>query len=229
MNFEQAFSIFIEASLLVKIVMIFLLTLSIVSWTIIINRWYVLRRVNKGDKVFSKLFYSGDKFTELTMKVKQTQNPIGLSRIFLHALGIYQKTRDNHHQTPEAILKGLSRQVSANIAEEIEEQDFGLTMLSTITGIAPYIGLFGTVWGIIEVFSALGSVQQVNIQQIAPSIAEALIATALGLFVAIPSLVAYNIFHRMINANETNYYNFQDHFESIIQNDIYHRHNNPTK
>lgn len=225
MHLTTIWEIFLQASLLVKFVLIFLLILSVVSWTIIINRYIILKRVKVSDTAFSKLFYSGDKFAELTQKIKQNKNPLGLSRIFLQGLAVYQKNRDHQHQTPEAILQALSKQFSANITEEIEDQDFGLTVLSTITGIAPYIGLFGTVWGIIEVFSQLGSLQQINIQAIAPSIAEALVATAIGLFVAIPSLVGYNIFHRMITANESNYFKFQDHFESIIQNDIYLRHN----
>ncbi|RIY34947.1 MotA/TolQ/ExbB proton channel family protein [Psittacicella gerlachiana] len=223
MNLEFIYHIFLEASLVVKIVMILLLILSLWSWTLIINRFITLGRVKRQDKAFINTYNQGVGFSKLIEFTEKQNNLVGVSRVFSEGVASYKTISNIKYQTPEALMDLINRKMTSTISEEVEDQDFGLNILSIITSISPYIGLFGTVWGIIEVFTSLGSLQQVNIQAIAPGISEALIATAMGLFVAIPALVFYNIFNRRVNFNETNYYNFQDSFTGVIQEDVHRR------
>ncbi|MFC6276757.1 MotA/TolQ/ExbB proton channel family protein [Psittacicella hinzii] len=217
------FDIFLKASLMVQIIMVILLSLSIWSWTLVVNRFFYYRKVRKQDMAFSRIYAEGVGFAKLISFTEQQKSLIGMARVFAEGVSSYKTISNIRYQTPEALMDLINRKMASTIAEEIEDQDFGLNILSIITGISPYIGLFGTVWGIIEVFTSLGSAEQVNIQLIAPGISEALVATAMGLFVAIPALVFYNIFNRKVNFNETNYYNFQDTFTAVIQEDVHRR------
>lgn len=217
------FEIFLKASLMVKFIMCLLLSASIWSWTIVINRFIYLSRIKKQDASFYKIYSEGVGFAKLIQFTEQQGTLYGMCRVFAEGVSSYKTISTTRYQTPEALMDLIDRKMTSTISEEIENQDFGLNILSIITGIAPYIGLFGTVWGIIEVFTSLGSAEQVNIQLIAPGISEALVATAMGLFVAIPSLIFYNIFNRKVNFNETNYYNFQDTFTAVIQEDVHRR------
>lgn len=223
MDISLFLTIFHKASIVVKFIMFLLLILSITSWTLIFNRFIVIGGISRKDKQFYKKFYSNYKFSELSQEVNAQKNPVGLARIFKQGLLAYQQSKAIQSQTPEAVIDLINKKVNTTIVDELETQDTGLNVLSIITGIAPYIGLFGTVWGIIEVFTSLGTAEQVNIQIIAPGISEALVATAMGLFVAIPALVFYNVFHRKVMFNENQYYNFQDQFATVIQDDIYRR------
>lgn len=218
--------IFLKATWLVKVVMTILLLLSITSWTIILNRWLRLRRIAKLDRYFEQHYAANPQLGNLQQQILQDideKKLAGLPKLFVNGINLFRRSAQLQYQAPEMVVAYIDKNVNAAIVKEIDEQDFGLSMLSIITGISPYIGLFGTVWGIIEVFTSLGSAEQVNIQVIAPGISEALVATAMGLFVAIPALVFYNIFHKKVNLNENNYYNFSDTFVSILQEAIYQR------
>lgn len=223
MSILLIFEIFLKASLLVKSIMLVLLALSITSITIIINRVIFFRRVEKQDASFTQMYNEVKSFPVLVKEVNEIQQPYGIANIFKQGVLVYTLSKNYKYQTPDAIIDLIDKKLHTTITEELENQDYGLNILSTITGISPYIGLFGTVWGIIEVFTSLGSAEQVNIQSIAPGISEALVATAMGLFAAIPSLIFYNIFNRKVAANETKYFNFQDRFVGIIQDDVHRR------
>lgn len=203
--------------------MLILLALSVFSWALIINRFMHYRRVDQQDEFFDKLYTESKNFTHLIKECNEIKKPYGMVNIFKQGVVAFTQTKNYVYQTPAAILDLINKKIHTTITEELEDQDYGLSSLSIITGVSPYIGLFGTVWGIIEVFTSLGGAEQVNIQTIAPGISEALVATAMGLFAAIPSLIFYNIFNRRVSANEVKYFNFQDRFVSIIQDDVHRR------
>lgn len=209
-----------EASLLVQLVMLVLVLGSLVSWTMIFSKRVILTKAKKEAVQFEEQFWSLDDLTPLYTRVSaKNYEATGMEKIFEAGFKEFARLRNQDGIEPMAVLEGAQRSMRIATSKEIEHLETNLSFLATVGSTSPYIGLFGTVWGIMNSFRALGEVQQATIAMVAPGIAEALIATAMGLFAAIPAVIAYNRFsydvERLINRYET----FAEEFSSIL-----HRH-----
>ncbi|NVK25536.1 MAG: protein TolQ [Gammaproteobacteria bacterium] len=212
--------LFLEASFVVKLVMITLLGLSIVSWALIFQRRNVLTKAEQGLKKFEERFWSGVDLARLYSEISARQTSEGLESLFRDGFKEFAKLKKNSSGAPKVLIEGTNRAMRVRLSREVEGLESHLSFLATIGSISPYIGLFGTVWGIMNAFLALGEVQQATLNMVAPGIAEALIATAMGLFAAIPSVLAYNSFARRVERLETNYYNFTEEFANLLQRQV---------
>lgn len=209
--------LFLKASILVKIVMLILICFSIISWAIIIQRSRMLRIAHKEAKEFENQFWSGVELSRLYQDSQRRADDLGGSELIFHAgfKEFARLHRANSH-VPEAVVEGASRAMRIALNRELENLETHIPFLGTVGSVSPYIGLFGTVWGIMHAFIALGEVKQATLQMVAPGIAEALIATALGLFAAIPAVMAYNRLNLRVNKLEQNYDNFTEEFTTIL-------------
>ena len=198
----------LRASFLVQFVMLLLLAASLYSWTVIFQKWRLLRQVDQASRAFEKRFWSGLDLDQFFRSVTRRGHEQTLSeQVFA---GGYQEFRHlyEYPELPvESGLESTERNMRATLSRHLEILDRQLPALATIGSTSPYIGLFGTVWGIMSAFQALGNVQQATLAMVAPGIAEALVATAMGLFAAIPAVIAYNRFssgvERYISRHET--------------------------
>ncbi|AZF21232.1 protein TolQ [Pseudomonas sp. R3-52-08] len=203
MEHMTIWSLISDASLLVKAVMITLLLASVISWYLIIRRGSVLRRLERQLHAFVVRFRAASDLQLLYRDAVQAGEG-GVAPIFIAGLQEYQHL---HHHDP-AVLEGVERALQVAITEQELELEKGLQFLATVGSVSPYIGLFGTVWGIMNSFLGLSQVQQATLSTVAPGIAEALIATAIGLFAAIPAVIAYNRFAARSQSLLTRYYAF---------------------
>lgn len=211
------FGLFWEASLLVKAVMLLLLSMSVASWAMIFHRSKVLAQANEASKRFEDRFWSGIDLSKLYKESEARKNNIqGMELIFHSGFKEYVRIHNTNQENTDAIMDGSHRAMRVALSREVDDLEVNLNNLATIGSISPYIGLFGTVWGIMSSFIALGAVQQATLAMVAPGIAEALIATAMGLFAAIPAVIAYNRFSNRVMRIENNYANFMEEFSSIL-------------
>jgi biopolymer transport protein TolQ len=209
--------LFWQASLLVKMVMLVLLGMSVASWAIIIKRNKVLSLALKSSSLFEDKFWSGADLTVLYQDVKRRKDEItGNEEIFYSGFTEFARLRKTNATNPDYVMEGTGRSMRVAVAREVEELESNLPFLATVGSISPYIGLFGTVWGIMNSFIALGAVKQATLSMVAPGIAEALIATAMGLFAAIPAVMAYNKFSNNVSKLEHSYATFSEEFHSIL-------------
>lgn len=210
-------SLFTNASLLVKLVMLSLILASIVSWTLIVQRWQVFNHAKKVLDQFEDTFWSGIELNKLYHRVSGQRGEVsGTENIFLSGFKEFIRLRKQAGIQPAAVMEGAQRAMRVALSREIERLEAHLTFLATVASVSPYIGLFGTVWGIMNSLRALGSVQQATLSMVAPGISEALIATAIGLFAAIPASIAYNRYSNRLQ-NMTNHYElFLEEFTSIL-------------
>ena len=207
-SFElDIFSMFSQASIVVQAVMIILVLASLSSWWIIFERWMTLSRVKKDIFSFEKFFWSEKKLDILFLDISKKKNKIGLEQIFFVGFDEYQKSNS---------LENSKKAMEITISRHEEQLDFRLSFLSTVASASPFIGLFGTVWGIMNAFGGLSQLTQVSITVVAPGISEALVATALGLFTAIPALISYNWNVNNIDKILKNYLNFSEEFLIIL-------------
>ncbi len=214
-----------NASLLVQLVILILLIASLVSWGMIFNKHSVLKSARQEANLFEERFWSVEDLAPLYNRITSKRyDPTGMEKIFEAGFKEFAKLRKQDGIEPVAILEGAQRTMRVALNREIESLETYLSFLATVGSTSPYIGLLGTVWGIMNSFRALGNVQQATISMVAPGIAEALIATAMGLFAAIPAVIAYNRYandvERLINRYDT----FLEEFSSIL-----HRHTHITK
>ncbi len=214
-----------NASLLVQLVILILLIASLVSWGMIFNKHSVLKSARQEANLFEERFWSVEDLAPLFNRITSKRyDPTGMEKIFEAGFKEFAKLRKQDGIEPVAILEGAQRTMRVALNREIESLEIYLSFLATVGSTSPYIGLLGTVWGIMNSFRALGNVQQATISMVAPGIAEALIATAMGLFAAIPAVIAYNRYandvERLINRYDT----FLEEFSSIL-----HRHAHITK
>lgn len=208
----------LEASLLVQAVMLLLVLMSVVSWAIIFQRRKLINSTAKETVKFEDRFWSGVDLARLYKELSaKGANLLGLERIFHGGFREFARLRGNPNADALTVLAGAQRSMRVAHSREIEKLETHLTWLATIGSISPYVGLFGTVWGIMNAFTSLGSVQQATLAMVAPDIAEALIATALGLFAAIPAVVAYNRFSYRVELLDSAYINFMEEFSGILQ------------
>ena len=207
----------LQASLLVKMVMLTLLGMSIVSWAMIIKRSKVLSQAAKGAETFEDKFWSGTDLSVLYQNAKKRKDELaGTEEIFYSGFTEFARLRKSNADSPDFIMEGTGRAMRVAVAREVDELETNLPFLATVGSISPYIGLFGTVWGIMHAFIALGEVKQATLAMVAPGIAEALVATAMGLFAAIPAVMAYNRLSNKVGKLEHNYATFSEEFHSIL-------------
>nr|WP_272956758.1 protein TolQ [Vibrio sp. S12_S33] len=208
---------FLQASILVKMVMLILLGMSIVSWAMIIKRSKILSQAEKRADSFEDKFWSGTDLSLIYQDVKKRKDEIsGTEEIFYSGFTEFARLRKTNAASPDFIMEGTGRAMRVAVAREVDELETSLPFLATVGSISPYIGLFGTVWGIMHSFIALGEVKQATLAMVAPGIAEALIATAMGLFAAIPAVMAYNRLSNKVSKLEHNYATFSEEFHSIL-------------
>lgn len=209
--------LFLQASLLVKGVMLFLLGMSVVSWTVIFQRVKILKVATESAARFEERFWSGADLNKLYQESAARRDHLtGTEQLFFSGFKEFARLHKSSNHTPAAILDGTYRAMRVSLSREVDALENHLSTLATIGSISPYIGLFGTVWGIMSAFIALGEVQQASLSMVAPGIAEALIATAMGLFAAIPAVMFYNRFTHQVSKLENAYVNFMDEFSSIL-------------
>ena len=211
------FDLFLQASLLVKLVMLTLLGFSVVSWAVIFQRRKVLTDARKQLQVFEDKFWSGADLSKLYSEITARSHVYGIESLFVAGFKEFARLRKSHVSAPQAIIDGTHRAMRVSLSREVDELETHLPLMATVGSISPYIGLFGTVWGIMNSFIALGAVEQATLSMVAPGIAEALIATAMGLFAAIPAVMAFNRFSHQVEKLENSYANFMEEFSSILQ------------
>jgi len=211
------FYLVLKASPLVQLVMASLMLASIISWTMIFDRSKVLKKARKAADAFEKRFWSGGDMGELYNQVGGNDKSSGLANIFYAGFQEFTRLRQHDDIEPMAVVEGARRSMHVAMSRELDGLENNLSFLATVGSTSPYVGLFGTVWGIMNSFMALGSVKQATLSLVAPGIAEALIATAMGLFAAIPAVVAYNRYSNDVERLNGRYEDFLDEFTTILQ------------
>jgi len=211
------FELVLEASLLVKFVMLVLLGFSIACWAMIFQRRKALNLAKQQLKDFEDKFWSGADLSKLYSEVSAKNQIQGIESLFVAGFKEFARLRKSHIDNPQTIVDGTHRAMRVALSREVDSLEVHLPFMATVGSISPYIGLFGTVWGIMNSFIGLGSVQQATLSMVAPGIAEALIATAMGLFAAIPAVIAFNRFSHKVEKLENSYGNFMEEFASILQ------------
>lgn len=214
-------SLFWQASFLVQLVMLLLILLSVVSWTLIFQRNSLLNKAQQQASQFSKKFWSDADLNQLYQEVGNShEKNQGLSNVFYYGLKEFFRLTQRKDLDPNFILQGTQRAMRIAASKENDVLQKNVSVLATIGSVSPYIGLFGTVWGIMHAFVTLGSVQQATLAMVAPPIAEALVATAMGLFAAIPAVIAYNRFSQRIGELNTTYLRFSEEMINILQRQV---------
>ena len=211
----------LHASLVVQIVMLLLMIVSIASWSAIFRKLFAIARVKTQNESFEKEFWSGASLNELlTSAAAKSQNSGPMERIFASGMREFQKLRERRVTDVGMMMDGARRAMRASFQREMDVVESNLSFLASVGSVSPYVGLFGTVWGIMHAFTGLASLQQVTLATVAPGIAEALVATAIGLFAAIPAVIAYNRFAREIDRISIQQETFIEEFSNILQRNV---------
>jgi len=212
------FHLILGASVVVQLVMLLLLVVSMVSWTMIFRRRSVLQDARTAADEFEDRFWSGGDLATLFREVSaQSQHAIGMAGIFQSGFNEFARLRKQPGADPRAVVEGAQRVMRVQLSRETDDLETHLSFLATVGSTSPYVGLFGTVWGIMNSFRGLGNAQQATLSMVAPGIAEALIATAMGLFAAIPAVIAYNRYSNDVERLINRYDNFLEEFSTILQ------------
>ena len=211
----------LHASWVVQAVVALLVLGSIASWAAIFRKLFALKRVNRLNEEFERNFWSGKSLNDLYASAAQNSRLGGpMERIFANGMREYQKLRERRITDPGALLDGARRAMRASLQRELDTIESNLAFLASVGSVSPYVGLFGTVWGIMHAFTGLASMQTVTLATVAPGIAEALVATAIGLFAAIPAVVAYNRFSHDIDRIANGLETFMEEFSNILQRNL---------
>jgi biopolymer transport protein TolQ len=207
-----------NASILVKVVMLLLAAVSFMSWMFIFQKWFSIRRAAAQTDKFEREFWSGNDLNALYQGAVNHRHTIGsLERIFEAGFREFAKLRSGQRPADASdVVDGSRRAMRAAFQREMDFLERHLAFLASTGSVSPYVGLFGTVWGIMNAFRSLANVQQATLAQVAPGIAEALVATALGLFAAIPAVVAYNRYSHDIERLATRFESFMEEFSNIL-------------
>ncbi len=212
------FALVRDASLIVQFVMLVLLLASLVSWYMIFTKRQVLSRARSAAAAFEDQFWSGKDLVSIYNRSKErNREATGMEKIFQAGFREFARMRSQAGVDPRIVVEGAQRAMRVALNREIDELETSLSFLATVGSTSPYVGLFGTVWGIMNSFRALGNVNQATLAMVAPGIAEALIATAMGLFAAIPAVIAYNRFANQMERIENRYETFAEEFATILQ------------
>ena len=213
-------SLVAEASLVVQLVMLLLFIVSVVSWGMIIQRTRLLASARKQFFEFEETFWSGIDLGQLyrdgTQRIEQHGHIEGAEQVFRAGFKEFTRLRQQSGIESDAIMEGAQRAMRVALSREEEHLEKHLPFLATVGSTSPYVGLFGTVWGIMHSFRGLASMHQATLATVAPGISEALVATAMGLFAAIPAVIAYNRFSARVDTLVSNYDTFSEEFSSIL-------------
>jgi biopolymer transport protein TolQ len=219
-------SLISNASILVQLVLLLLLTVSVFSWTYIFRKMFALRAARAQTEAFERVFWSGGNLAALyqdtlSNRRKSVDGAGAMERIFQAGMGEFNKSKASMANRPNpdqsASLDGARRAMRAAYQREMDSLESHLAFLASVGSVSPYVGLFGTVWGIMNAFRGLANVQQATLASVAPGIAEALVATAIGLFAAIPAVVAYNRYSHDIDRLAIRFETFIEEFSNILQ------------
>ena len=212
--------LFLQASFIVQLVMLLLLSVSIASWTFIFQRSKALSAARNEMRQFEDKFWSGADLNRLYQELSARTNLTGMGSIFCSGFKEFVRLRKSNTAT-NGIVDGTYRAMRVSMSRQVEELESRLPFLATAGSISPYIGLFGTVWGIMNSFRGLAMVQQATLATVAPGISEALIATAMGLFAAIPAVLAYNRYAAKVETINASYETFAEEFSSILHRQVH--------
>ena len=211
----------LNASLVVQLVMLLLILISVSSWAAIFRKLFALKRVKALNDTFEREFWSGTSLNDLFAAAAKNARLSGpMERIFASGMREYQKLRERRIVDASTLMDGARRAMRASFQREMDVVEINLSFLASVGSVSPYVGLFGTVWGIMHSFTGLASLQQVTLATVAPGIAEALVSTAIGLFAAIPAVVAYNRFARDIDRIAITLETFIEEFSNILQRNV---------
>ena len=211
------FHLITNASIPVQAVMLLLVIASVMSWTMIFKKRVWLNRAKHAADAFEEQFWSLEELTPLYQQINERRaEATGMELLFEAGFREFVRLQNNRGAIPDVVMEGAQRAMRVALNKEVEELEVHLSFLASVGSTSPYVGLFGTVWGIMNSFRALGNVQQASISMVAPGIAEALIATAMGLFAAIPAVIAYNRFSNDVERLVNRYDTFIEEFSSIL-------------
>ncbi len=209
-------SLVLNASVLVQLVLLLLVFASVASWVMIFQRMFALKRVQKSQDAFEEYFWSGIDLRQLYDELEPaTHDLTGMETMFVAGFKEYSRLSEQDAD-PEAVMQGVQRATRVALAREQEKLETHLPFLASVGSTSPYVGLFGTVWGIMNSFRSLANMSQATLASVAPGISEALVATAMGLFAAIPAVLAYNRFSARAEVLMTRYDTFSEEFTSIL-------------
>jgi biopolymer transport protein TolQ len=214
----------LQASIPVQLVLALLAFASLMSWAIIFNKRTVIRRARREADQFETSFWSGGDLAQLYRTVESRGRATGMSSIFELGFREFARMRQQGPVPVDQLLEGARRSMRVAQLKEIDRLEHSLSTLATVGSTSPYVGLFGTVWGIMSAFASLGNAQQATLAMVAPGISEALITTALGLFAAIPAVIAFNRYADQVGRLEVRYDAFMEEFSSILQRHAARKH-----
>ncbi|MDL2058610.1 protein TolQ [Mesosutterella sp. AGMB02718] len=210
-------TLILHASLVVKVVLFILIALSVVSWTLIFQKWFQVRRAQKATDDFERRFWGGAELSKLYEGAQMRRDKSGPEeKIFAAGMSEFAKLRERGIDAAH-VLDGVKRAMRAVYQREMDSLENGLSVLASIGSVSPYIGLFGTVWGVMNAFTGLSNLTNVSLGVVAPGIAEALVATAIGLFAAIPAVAAYNFYATHTNRLFNRFDAFTEEFLNILE------------
>ena len=216
-----------NASILVQAVMAALFLMSVLSWIMIVQRGLFLNAAQRNFREFEDTFWSGvdlnKLYLELSERAKEDGAGDGIENVFRAGFREFTRLAQMDKADPDAVMEGTDRAMRVALSREEEKLSTHLPFLASVASVSPYIGLFGTVWGIMNSFRGLAMVQQATLATVAPGISEALIATAMGLFAAIPAVIAYNRYAAQVETINGSYYTFSDEFSSILHRQVHSR------
>jgi biopolymer transport protein TolQ len=216
-----------NASILVQAVMAVLFLMSVLSWIMIVQRGLFLNAAQRNFREFEDTFWSGvdlnKLYLELSERAKEDGAGDGIENVFRAGFREFTRLAQMDKADPDAVMEGTDRAMRVALSREEEKLSTHLPFLASVASVSPYIGLFGTVWGIMNSFRGLAMVQQATLATVAPGISEALIATAMGLFAAIPAVIAYNRYAAQVETINGSYYTFSDEFSSILHRQVHSR------
>ena len=224
MNASQDMSILsliLQARWVVQLVMLILVVASVASWATIFRKSQALKQVRQFNESFEQDFWSGQSLNDLYNSATQNAKNGGpMERIFASGMREYKKLRERRINDSGTLMDGTRRAMRASFQREMDEVESGLSFLGTVGSVSPYVGLFGTVWGVMHAFTGFANMEQITLATVAPGIAEALVATAMGLFAAIPAVIAYNRFARDIDRIANSQETFMEEFTNILQRNV---------
>ncbi|MDX2465393.1 MAG: protein TolQ [Porticoccus sp.] len=214
-------SLIANATVLVQFVMALLFVASMISWTMIVQRGLYLRNASRNLRQFEDNFWSGVDLNQLYQDSGAQAGAEGLVSVFRAGFREYNRLTQQSSADPDAVMEGAERSMRVALSREEEKLNRNLPFLASVASVSPYIGLFGTVWGIMNSFRGLANVQQATLATVAPGISEALIATAMGLFAAIPAVLAYNRYSSSADSVYSSYETFAEEFSSILHRRVH--------
>lgn len=220
-NTLSVWTMLVEASFVVQMVAVILVLASVVSWVMIFQRGLYYRKAREAFHAFEKQFWSGIDLNQLFRQGNGRNDGEGIENIFRAGFKEFTRLRQQSGADPDAVMEGCQRAMRVALAREEEKLDTALPFLASVGSVSPYIGLFGTVWGIMNSFRSLANVQQTTLATVAPGISEALVVTAIGLFAAIPAVLAYNRYSARSESLLSNYQTFAEEFSAILHRQVH--------